>query len=96
MIDAPTARWRAALCERCNASQQPSDGDDRVKPGHDGIGSASHDGIGSASHDGIGSAVHDGVGGAGHDGVDGEGTFYTGRLTVSIVTSSVCAMSPEN
>jgi hypothetical protein len=25
--------------ERCNPSQQPSDGDDRVKPGHDGVGS---------------------------------------------------------
>jgi hypothetical protein len=28
------------ICERCNPSQQPSDGDSRVKPGYDGVCSA--------------------------------------------------------
>ena len=33
----PGHRLPAPNCERCNPSQQPSDGDDRVKPGRDGI-----------------------------------------------------------
>ena len=94
----------ASRVARCNPSQQPSGGDDRVKPGHDAFGSTRHDGFGGVGHHGIGGVGHDGFGGAGHDrfgsaghdGFGGGGTFYTGRLTVSIVTSSVCATSPEN
>jgi hypothetical protein len=35
----PGHRLPAPICERCNPTQQPSDGDSRVKPGYDGVGS---------------------------------------------------------